>query len=146
MQLLITLVDWSWEKREHELKTIFPTLNFFIDTIVATEMDENQADLWITEMTISLSSRVPPEGMPQDERKRLAIRSWNFCFLNSTLYHKGTDNIQWWTVRQYEKDAALHETHCDIACDHYARETTCGGRLTQKTQSTIVNIVMFVSQ
>ena len=119
---------------------------FRVDTVVAIEMDEDKANLWITKMTIFLSTGLPPEGMPLDERKRLAVRSQNFCLLNNTLYHKGTDGIWRRTVRQYEKDAALHETHCDIAGDHYARETTCGGRLTQKTQSTIVDNAIYVSE
>ena len=56
-------------------------------------MGEDIGDAWITEMTIFLSTGLPPENMSLDERKRLAVRSQNFYLLNDTLYHKGADGI-----------------------------------------------------
>ena len=68
------------------VKDDFPNTQLFrVDTVVAIEMDEDKANLWITKMTIFLSTGLPPEGMPLDERKRLAVRSQNFCLLNDTL-------------------------------------------------------------
>ena len=38
-------------------------------------MDDDKVDLGITEMKTFLSTRLPPEGMSLDEKKRLAMRS-----------------------------------------------------------------------
>ena len=57
------------------------------------EMGEDTADAWIIEMTIFYSIGLPQDNMSLDERKRLVVRSWNFCLLNDTLYHKGIDGI-----------------------------------------------------
>ena len=66
---------------------------FHVDAKNPIEAGEEIADLWITEMTIFLSTRFPPKGMTLDERKWLAVRSRNFCPLKETLYHKGGDGI-----------------------------------------------------
>ena len=57
------------------------------------EMNEDMEDSWITEMTIFLTKGLPPKQLSTDERKRLVVRSRNFCLLNNTLYHKGADGI-----------------------------------------------------
>ena len=53
----------------------------------------NMEDNWIIEMTIFLTTGVPPQQLTTDERKRLTVRSRNFFLLNDTLYHKGADGI-----------------------------------------------------
>ena len=59
----------------------------------STNIDEEIANLWITEMTLFLSKGLRSEGMSLDERKQLPIKSQNFCLLKETLYHKGADGI-----------------------------------------------------
>ena len=59
-----------------EVKDDFPDAQFFwVDIVPATEMGKDKTDAWITEMTIFLSTGLPPENMSLDERKRLAVRS-----------------------------------------------------------------------
>ena len=41
------------------------------------------------EVTVFLRNRLPPQGMSTDERKRLLVRSQNFCLFKETLNHKG---------------------------------------------------------
>ena len=83
------------------------------------EMGEATTDTWITEMSIFLSTGLPPENMSLDERMRLAVRSRNFCLLNDTLYHKGANGIWRRAIRQFEKKTTLRETHCGIVGGHY---------------------------
>ena len=87
-------------------------------------MNEDMEDSWITEMTTFLTTGLPPQQLSIDERKRLAVRSRNFCLLNNTLYHKGADGIWRRAVRQFEKLAILRESHCGIAGGHYVGEPT----------------------
>ena len=116
-------------------------------------MDEDQVDLWITEMTIFLSIGLPLEGMPLDERKRLSVRSRNFYLLNDTLYHKGADGIWRQTVRHYKKEAVLHEAYAKLLVvmmqeKRWERKfgiAACGGRLPQKTQLAIVDSAVYAS-
>ena len=81
-------------------------------------------DNWITEMTVFLTTWLPPQQLSTDERKRLAVRSRNFCLLNNTLYHKGADGIWRRAARQFEKSVVLRESHCGIAGGHYVGEAT----------------------
>ena len=81
-------------------------------------------DNWITEMTIFLTTGLPPQQLSTDERKRLAVCSRNFCLLNNNLYHKGADGIWRRAVRQFEKSVILRESHCGIVGGHYAGEAT----------------------
>ena len=87
-------------------------------------MGEDTVDAWITEMTIFLSTGLPPDRLSLDERKRLVVRNRNFCLLKDTLYHKGADGIWRRAVRQFEKQAILRETHCVVTGRHYAGEVT----------------------
>mgnify|MGYP007046867641 CR=1 FL=1 len=64
----------------------------------------------------------PPPRMRTDEKKRLAIRSQNFCLLQETLYHKGSDGIWRRCIRSDEKKVILREARCGIAGGHYAGE------------------------
>ena len=87
-------------------------------------MGEDTVNIWITEMSFFLSTGLPPDRMSLDKRKRLAVRSRNFCLRNNTLYHKGADGIWRRAVRQFEKQAILRETHCVVTGRHYAGEVT----------------------
>ena len=71
-----------------------------------------------------LSTRLPPEELNQDERKRLAVQSQHFCLLRDTLYHKGADGILWPAVRNDEKEAILREAHYGVVGGHYVGDTT----------------------
>ena len=95
-----------------------------MEAVWVEEINDESEDAWISEMTIFLTIGLPPENLSADERKRLAVRSRNFYFLNDTLYHKGADGIWRRTVRQFEKSIILRESHCGIAGGHYVRETT----------------------
>ena len=44
-------------------------------------------------MTHFLITGLPPDHLPLDARKRLAVRSRNFCLVTDTLYHKGLDGL-----------------------------------------------------
>ena len=58
----------------------FPDAQLFrVQADNTTEVNDDTTDLWIMEMTIFLSTGLSPKGMTPDERKRLAIRSRNFC-------------------------------------------------------------------
>ena len=75
-------------------------------------------------MTVFLNTELPPKVMSPDERKRLAVQSWNFCLLRETLYHKGADGIWRRAILQFEKEAILREGHSGISRGHYARDMT----------------------
>ena len=45
------------------------------ETVQSQDMNEDMEDSWITEMTIFLTTRLPPQQLSTDERKRLAVRS-----------------------------------------------------------------------
>ena len=60
-------------------------------------------DKWLIEMSTFLSTGLPPPQMRTDEKKRLAVRSRNFCLLQDTLYHKGNDSIWRRSIRSEEK-------------------------------------------
>ena len=95
-----------------------------VTTIPVEEMNDDTADAWITEMTNFLATGLPHEHMSLDERKRLAVRNWNICLLNDTLYHKGVDGIWRRVVRHFEKEGILRETHYRIVRGHYAGVAT----------------------
>ena len=81
-------------------------------------------DKWLLDMSRFLSTGFPPPWMRTDEKKRLVVRSRNFCLVGDTPYHKGNDDIWRWCVRNDEKDIVLREAHCEIAGGHYARDAT----------------------
>ena len=58
-----------------------------------TTLPDDKEDEWITEMTHFLSTGLPPDHMTLDARKRLEVRSRNFCLVSNNLYHKGSDGI-----------------------------------------------------
>ena len=64
-------------------------------------------DKWLMEMSTFLSTGLPPPRMQKDEKKRLVVRSRNFCLLQETLYHKGSDRIWRRCIRSDEKKAIL---------------------------------------
>ena len=79
---------------------------------------------WLTEMSTFLSTRVPPPWMQMDEKKRLVVRSKNFCLIQDTLYHKGSNEISSRCICSEEKEAILREAHFRIADGHYAGDAT----------------------
>ena len=89
-----------------------------------TTMPDDKEDEWITEMTHFLSTGLPPNHMTLDARKRLVVRSRNFCLVSNTLYHKGSNGIWRHAIRQFEKHAILYEAHYGIVGGHYAGECT----------------------
>ena len=90
------------------VKDDFPDAQLFrVDTVATTEMDDDQEDLWITEITILLSMGLLLEGKSLDERKTIAVRSQNLCLLNDTLYYKAADGIWRHAVQQFEKAEIL---------------------------------------
>ena len=62
--------------------------------------------------------------MSLGERKRIVVRTRNFCLVKETLYHKAIEGICWRAIRQFEKLAIVREAHCGIAGGHYTGETT----------------------
>ena len=101
------------------VKDDFPDGQLFrVDTVRVQEINEEIEDAWITEMTIFLTTGLPPEHLLANKRKQLAVRSRNFCLLNDTLYHKGADGIWRRAVRQFEKEIILRESHCGIVGGH----------------------------
>ena len=81
-------------------------------------------DKWLMEMSTFLSTGLPPPRMRKDEKKRLAVRSRNFCLLQEMLYHKGNNGIWRRCIHSDEKEAILREAHCGIAGEHYAGDAT----------------------
>ena len=68
-----------------------PNANLFgVDTATPSA---NSEDDWINEMSHFLSTGLPPENLTLDAKKRLVVRSRNFCLVTHTLYHKGLDGI-----------------------------------------------------
>ena len=88
-----------------------------------TILDENK-EKWIRDMAHFLNTELPLDHLPRDARKRLAVRSRNFCLITDTLYHKGSNGIWHRAVRQFEKHAILQEAHCGIAGGDYAGDST----------------------
>ena len=50
-----------------------------------TTMADDNEDEWITEMTHFPSTGLPPDHLPLDARKRLAVQSQNFCLVSDHL-------------------------------------------------------------
>ena len=51
---------------------------FRVDAIRVQEINEESDDVWISEMTIFLTTGLPPEHLSADERKQLAVHSRTF--------------------------------------------------------------------
>ena len=69
----------------------FPDATLF--SINDTRMESHPEDTWIKEMTYFLTTGLPPNHLSLHAKKRLAVRSRNFCLYTNTLYHKGSDDI-----------------------------------------------------
>ena len=102
----------------------FPDADVLQVAMIASREDKKILDSWLMEMTYFLTTGVPPPQLRTDEKKRLAIRSRNFCMVEGILYHKGNDGILRCGVRQGEKEAVLREAHCGTARGHYAGDVT----------------------
>ena len=81
-------------------------------------------DKWLTEMSEFLSTGLPPPRIRIDEKKRLVVRSRNFCMVEETLYHKGCDGVWRRCVRSDEKQTIMREAHYKIAGGHYTGDAT----------------------
>ena len=77
-------------------------------------------DKWLTEMSVFLRTGLPLPRMQTNKKKRLALQSRNFCMIQDTLYHKGSDSIWCKCIHNDEKATILREAHCGIAGGHYA--------------------------
>ena len=77
-------------------------------------------DKWLTERSEFLSTCLPPLRMRMDEKKILAVRSRNFCMIQDTLYHKGSNGVWRRCIQNNEKETILREAHCGITSGHYA--------------------------
>ena len=80
-------------------------------------------DKRLEDLSHFLSTGLPPPRMRSDEKKRLAVKSPNFCQLEGTLYHKGSDD-NWRRCVCNDEEVVLQEAHCDIRRRHYAGNTT----------------------
>ena len=86
----------------------FPSSGILCISASDVETDKSSpADKWLKEMSHFLSTGLPPPRMRMDEKKPLMVRSHNFCLLEGTLYHKGSDDIWHMCVRNNEKEAVL---------------------------------------
>ena len=75
-------------------------------------------------MLYLLGTRLPQEGMTQDERKRLAVGTRNFYLIQDILYHKGASSIWRMGVRSNKKMIVLREAHCNIVGGHNVGDAT----------------------
>ena len=78
-------------------------------------------DKWLTDMSEFLSTGLPLPWMRTDEKKRLIVRSRNFCMIQDTLYHKGSDDVWRRCIRNDENETTLREAHYGITGGHYER-------------------------
>ena len=69
------------------------------DLLSLVMVPNKRKDEWITEMTHFLSSALLPNHLTLDARKRLALRSRNFCLVSDTLNHKGWDGTSRLAIR-----------------------------------------------
>ena len=86
---------------------------------MASQVEKNFLDRWLMEMMYFLTPGLPPSQLRTDEKKRLAVRSRNFCLVEGVLYHKGSDGIWRCGIRQDKKEAARCKAHCGTAGGHY---------------------------
>ena len=77
------LSQLEWGEEGTRVKDDFPDGQLFrVEMVRVQEVNEEIDDVW---MTIFLTTGLPLEHLLADERKRLTVRSWNFCLLNDTL-------------------------------------------------------------
>ena len=71
----------------------FPDAELFrITTEPTTDSTVSEEEKWLTDMHQFLSSRLPPDKMDWDERKRLAVRNRHFYLIQAV------DRIWWRAV------------------------------------------------
>ena len=92
--------------------------------MTTTTQEAATEDKWIYAMTQFFNTRLPPNHLTLDAKKRLVVWSWNFCLIADTPYHKGSDDIWSRAVRQFEKHGILREAHYGIAWGHYDGNAT----------------------
>ena len=71
-----------------------------------------------------LSTGLPPEHLTLHAKRRLAVKSQNFCLVPDTLHHKGSNSIWRRVVQKFEKEIILRKTHNGIAKGHYVGDAT----------------------
>ena len=76
------------------------------------------------EMTYFLTTGLPPPQLRTDEKKRLPVRSRNFCLVEGVLYNKGIDGIWRHGIREDEKDTVIREAHYGTAGGLYDGDVT----------------------
>ena len=64
-----------------------------ISTSKAATDSSSPEDKWLEKMSYFLTTGLLPPRMRTDEKKRLVVCIRNFCLVEATLYHKGSDNI-----------------------------------------------------
>ena len=102
----------------------FPDADILRIATIATRTEKTFPDCWLMEMTFFLTTGLPPPQLRTNEKKRLAVRSRNFCLVDGVLYHKGSDGIWRRGIRQDEKEAVLHKAHCGTTGGHYTSDLT----------------------
>ena len=93
---------------------------FKVDILNSMEIDDEPANLWLTNMISFLGTRLPPKQMSLENRKRLVVRRRNFYLLEDTLYHKRADGIWRRCFQKFEKELVLREAPCGVVGGHYA--------------------------
>ena len=112
----------------------FPDTDILRVATMVSREERNFLDRWLMDMSYFLTTGLPPPQLRTDEKKRLAIRSHNFCLVKGILYHKGSDGIWRCGIRQDEKEAVLREAHCGTTEGHYARKVWQAGLWWPTTQ------------
>ena len=102
----------------------FPDVDILRVMTLASREGKIFPDRWLMKMTNILTTGLPLPQLRIDEKKRLVVRSRNFCVLEGILYPKGSDGIWRRGVRQDEKEVVLGEAHCGTAGEHYAGDVT----------------------
>ena len=82
-------------------------------------------------LSSSLTIAIP---LGRGVKKRLPVRSRNFCLVEGVLYHKGSDGIWRHDIRQEEKEDVLCEAHCE-------RQEGITHETLQLRKKTCINIV-----
>ena len=71
----------------------FPHADILRITTRASQAKTNFLDCWLVKMKYFLTTGLPPPKLRTDEKKRLVVRSRNFCLVKGVFHHKGNDGI-----------------------------------------------------
>ena len=92
----------------------FPDADILQVAAITTQDKKSFPDQWLMQMTYFLTTGLPPPLLRMDEKKRLPVRSRNFCLVEGVLYHKGSCGIRRRGIRQEEKEVVLLKAHCGV--------------------------------